>query len=67
MKTSMKWWPWHQAHADAQQELDRAREQLVDVRNRWPDVRRAAEVMREHRERNGFADQIRQAMGAREP
>jgi hypothetical protein len=49
--------------ARAGQDLAGAKEELTEVRARWPEVRAKAEILNKHREQNGFAQLIREAMG----
>lgn len=55
-------WPWQRPRVD-DAELQKSKERLANVKSRWPEVRRAAAAMDRHREINGFAELIRQAMG----
>jgi hypothetical protein len=57
----MTWhWPWRRRNGtgDAKQELEHARRELQETRNRWPEVHEAAEAMRAHVERNHFAEKL---------
>jgi hypothetical protein len=51
-------WPWRRTDEGDQQALEDALSDLERVRDRWPAVREAAELMRAHKERNNFAESI---------
>jgi hypothetical protein len=62
-------WPWarDQRHEDDQQALEEAQERLAEVRGQWPRVEAAVEAMRQHRQRNHFAENIHLIYTGRRP
>lgn len=58
-------WPWRQADGADQKALEESQAKLKKIRDQWPAVHEAAATMRRHRERNGFTEAIRTAMGVR--
>lgn len=55
-------WPW-QPDPEHVEALERAEQKLDEVRAQWPPIRQATEKTDQRREVNGFAQQIRDAMG----
>lgn len=62
----MKWRIRRRSDEEAQQDLDRAEQDLSEVRDQWPAVRDAAETMNRHLRENNFAQRIRVAMGVKD-
>lgn len=72
----MTWRKQREADIDANDEADvpgagtrakeRAQSSLEEARRLWPEVTQVAESLRALRQHNGFAEQIRMAMGVRE-
>lgn len=62
-------WPWVRAkrERDDQKALEEAQSRLAEVRGQWPRVEAAVEAMRQHRQRNHFAESIQIIYTGRQP
>lgn len=58
-------WPWNRGVREAEEQLEKAREDLDATRRRWPEVRASAKKLDRHLAENGFGLAIQIAMGAK--
>lgn len=59
-------WPWSRGDKEANEGLAKARDELHDVQQRWPDVLDKVTQMDRMRRSNGFGTMIRKATGVHE-